>query len=55
MDRLKVLGTWILITILFYIFSNAIIYMYFHGEEIGGKIYNMTHKETVVNEVKENS
>ena len=52
MKTLKYFGTWIIVTILFFIFSNVVIYMYFHAEEIGGSIYNMTHKEQVANEIK---
>ena len=53
MDRLKELGTWVILVIAFFIFSNFLIYLIFHGEELGGKIYNMTHDEQVINEVKE--
>lgn len=47
MDRLKTFGIWILLVIAFAIFSNALIQIYLHPQEIGGTIYNMTHKETV--------
>ncbi len=52
MDRLKTFGIWLLIIIAFYIYSQGIIYMYFHGRDIGLKIYEMTHKEQVINEKK---
>ncbi len=45
MDRLKVLGTWVILVLAFLIFSNGLIYLVLHGEEIGMKIYNMTHKD----------
>ena len=48
MDRLKELGTWIILVLAFFIFSNGLIYLVLHGEELGMKIYNMTHKEDIV-------
>ena len=50
MDRLKQFLIWLLAIIAFYLFSNAIVNMYMHPENIGGHIYNMTHKESTVNE-----
>ena len=52
MDRLKQFGIWILLVIALYIFSSFMIHCCLYPEEVGGKIYNMTHKE-VVNEVNE--
>ena len=52
MDRLKTFGIWLLIIIAFYLYSQGIIYMYYHGTEIGLKLYELTHKEQVVNENK---
>lgn len=52
MDRLKVLGTWVVLVLAFAIFSNGIIYLCLNGEEIGMKIYNMTHKDEIVNQTK---
>ena len=52
MDRLKTFGIWLILIIAFAIFSNVIIYGYLHAEEVGGTIYNMTHKEQVINEAK---
>lgn len=49
MDRLKVLGTWVILVLAFLIFSNGLIYLVLHGEELGMKIYNMTHKDEIVN------
>ncbi len=54
MDRLKTFGIWILIIIAFYLYSQGIIYMYYHGTEIGLKLYELTHKEQVVNELQDN-
>ena len=51
MERLKTFGIWLLIVIAFAIFSNVLIQIWLHPQEIGGAIYNMTHKETV-NEVE---
>ena len=51
MGRLKTFGIWLLLVIAFAIFSNILIQMYLHPQEIGGTIYNMTHKE-VVNQVE---
>lgn len=33
MERLKVLGTWVLLVILFYLFSNGMIYLFLHKGE----------------------
>lgn len=52
MERLKQFGRWILIILAFWIYTNLIIYISLNGEEIGMKIYNMTHDEEIVNEVK---
>lgn len=52
MDRLKQFGIWIIIIIAFWIYTNLIIYISLNGAEIGMKIYNMTHDEEIVNEVK---
>ncbi len=49
MDRLKELGTWVILIIVFLIFSNGLIYLVLNGEEVGMKIYNMTHKDEIVN------
>ncbi len=49
MDRLKYFGMWILIIIAFYFFTNGIIYVNMHADEIRGNIYNLTHHEQVVN------
>lgn len=43
MDRLKVLGTWIVLVIAFYLFSNGIIYLVTHN----GNLKN--NKENIVN------
>ena len=51
MDRLKTFGIWLILVIAFAIFSNVLIYIHLHAEEVGESIYNMTHKE-VVNEVE---
>lgn len=51
MSRLKKLGTWIILVLAFIIFSNGLIYLMIHGEEIGMRIYNATHKEESVNVV----
>ena len=45
MDRLKELGLWLILIIVFFIFSNLLIHLVLNGEEIGMKIYNMTHKD----------
>lgn len=52
MSRLKYFGMWILIVIAFFLFSNGIIYINMHADEIRGGIYNLTHHEQVVNEKK---
>jgi len=52
MDRIKQFGIWLLLVIVFYLFTNGLIYLWLHGEELGMKIYNMTHKEEVINEAK---
>ncbi len=52
MDRLKQLGTWVILIIAFILFSNGIIYLMLHGQELGMKIYNTTHKDEIVNESK---
>ena len=53
MERMKYFRNWILIIIAFYIFSNALIYIYLHPDIVGGKIHNMIYKdEEVVNEVE---
>ena len=49
MDRLKALGLWAVLVLAFFIFSNGLIYLFLHGEELGMKIYNMTHKDEIVN------
>ncbi len=49
MDRIKRLGTWIVLIIAFLILSNGLIYLILHGEELGMKIYNATHKDEIVN------
>lgn len=43
MDRLKVLGTWLILVIAFYLFSNGIIYLIIHG----GSLKN--NKENIAN------
>ncbi len=48
MDRLKELGLWLILIIVFFIFSNLLIHLVLNGEEIGMKIYNMTHKDEIV-------
>jgi len=45
MDRLKQFGIWLILIIAFVIFSNLLIYLVLNGEEMGMKIYNMTHKD----------
>ncbi len=52
MDRLKELGTWVVLVIAFAIFSNLIMYLFLDGKEAGMKIYNMTHKDEIVNQTK---
>lgn len=52
MDRLKTFGIWLIIIIAFWLFVNLMIYILLHGEEEGMNIYNMTHKDEVVNVVK---
>ena len=52
MDRLKTFGIWLIIIIEFWLFVNLMIYILLHGEEAGMNIYNMTHKDEVVNVVK---
>lgn len=52
MDRLKELGTWIVLVIALYIFTNVIIYICLNPQQIAGTIYNLTHKAEAVNEVK---
>ncbi|MCI9365343.1 MAG: hypothetical protein HFJ54_01625 [Clostridia bacterium] len=54
MKRMKDFALWILAVVAFALFANGIIYMYLHTDELGGKIYNMTHKEEVVSENKVN-
>ncbi len=52
MDRLKDFRNWIIIIIAFYLFSNGMIYVYLHSEEIGLKLYNAIYQEEVANETK---
>ena len=47
MDRLKYFGIWIIIVIAFFIYSDVLIYLSLNSNEVGGKVYNMTHKEVV--------
>ena len=48
MSRLKYFGMWLLIIIAFYLFSTGITYLYMHGDEVRGTVYNMIHHEQVV-------
>ncbi len=52
MDRLKQLGLWIVLVLAFIVFSNGLIYLMLHGEELGMEIYNMTHEDEIVNMAK---
>lgn len=54
MARLKFFAIFFAIFIAFYLYSNALIYIWLHPEEVGGKIYNLTHKEKIVIEEKSN-
>ena len=49
MERLKELGTWMLIVIAFYLFSNGLIYICLHNGSITNN--NMNNSQTV-NQVK---
>lgn len=52
MDRLKQFGMWIILIIAFWIFANGLIYLVLNGKELGMKIYNMTHQDEIINEVR---
>ena len=52
MDRLKYFGIWVLIVIAFFLFSNGIIYINMHADEIRGNIYNLIHHEQIINDKK---
>ena len=49
MERLKVLGTWVLLVILFYLFSNGMIYLFLHK---GEKVQTQRNNNQVVNQSK---
>ena len=48
MERLKELGTWVILVIAFYLFSNGMIYLCLHGQEIA---QNRINDKEIVNEV----
>lgn len=50
MERLKVLGTWILLVIAFYLFSNWLIYLCLNG---GENAKTNTNNIQTVNEIKQ--
>ncbi len=52
MDRMKQFGKWALFVVLFYLFTTAITYIYLYPEKVGGTIYNITHRQEVVDEKK---
>lgn len=52
MDRIKYFGMWLVIVIVFGLYANGLIYVSLHGEELGLKIYDMTHQEESVNDEK---
>lgn len=52
MDRLKQFGIWLALVIAFAIFSNLMMYLFLDGKEAGMKIYNMTHKDEILNQTK---
>ena len=49
MERLKVLGTWVLLVILFYLFSNGMIYLFLHK---GEKTNPPRTNNSIINETK---
>jgi len=49
MERLKVLGTWVLLVIAFYLFSHGLIYVCLQSSAFKGNTTNNTYVE---NEVK---
>ena len=50
MDRLKTFGIWLIMVIAFWIYANGLIYISLNGEELGLKIYDMTHQEETIND-----
>lgn len=46
MDRLKELGTWVVLVIAFWLFSNGMIYLYLNG--MGNKEVKNTTQTTTV-------
>ena len=49
METLKKFAIWTLCVIGLFIFTYVISNVLLFPEEIGGRIYNMTHKEEIVN------
>ena len=47
MDRLKVLGTWIILVIAFYLFSNGIIYLVIHNGSLKNNNENIANNMTI--------
>lgn len=51
MERLKELGTWVVLVIAFWLFSNGMIYLYLNG--IGdSKVKNSSQNITILEEIK---
>lgn len=49
MDRLKELGTWVILVIAFWLFSNGMIYLYLHSIDMEN------NNETITNNVTSQS
>ena len=52
MERLKELGTWVLLVIAFFLFSNGLIYIWLHGPEIRENRENKKNNVSIVNKLK---
>lgn len=52
MDRLKELGTWVILVIAFYLFSNGMIYLWLHAPKQENQNQNTVNAETIQEQKK---